>query len=182
MENIWSVSLIQKAWHFASQKHKGQIYGGKEKDSQVEYLSHVGAVTFELMACFAVEKHEGQELALCCSLLHDTIEDTNASFEEIKTLFGEIIANGVLALSKDDSIENKEQKMFDSLCRIKKQSKAVWLVKLADRICNMKEPLEHWSISKRDLYYREAEMIYNELKDASPYLAKRLRLKMDNYK
>jgi len=61
-----------------------------------------------------------------CAILHDTIEDTKFNYDKVKELFGEKIANGVLALTKDESLPTKNEMMLDSLERIKKQPKEVW--------------------------------------------------------
>jgi len=181
MDNVWSITIVQQAWHFASKKHKGQVYGGKSEARQVEYLSHIGSVVFELMNCFAHERAGNQELALCCALLHDTIEDTSASYDEIMGIFGITVADGVMALSKNDSISCKDEKMMDSLARIKTQPPEVWMVKLADRICNMQEPPKEWSFDKKQQYLKEADMINSELKNASKWLSDRLQGKMKKY-
>lgn len=182
MERLWSIETVQKAWQFASKKHKGQLYGGKNEGRQVEYLSHIGSVVFELMNCFALERTSRQELSICCALLHDVIEDTEVCYADLSRLFGKDVADGVQALSKNDTIRCKDEKMMDSLKRIKAQPAEVWLVKLADRICNMQEPPKEWNLQKKLQYLKEAEMIYTELKDASNCLSVRLSDKIETYK
>ena len=127
----------------------------------------------EIIAALNVEKERDGNLAVQCAILHDTIEDTNITFEQIKSEFGEDVASGVLALTKDDSLP-KEVRMSDSLRRIKVQPQEVWMVKLADRITNLQPPPQHWNQEKIIRYREEAIVIYEALKEASPFLASRL--------
>ena len=75
------------------------------------------------------------------------MEDTPATFEEISISFGLEVAEGVLALTKNQDLPKSEQ-MLDSLSRIKDQPKEVKAVKLADRITNLQEPPKYWNKSK----------------------------------
>jgi GTP diphosphokinase / guanosine-3',5'-bis(diphosphate) 3'-diphosphatase len=55
-----------------------------------------------------------------CALFHDSIEDTNTSYNDIKNDFGKEVADGVLALTKNFDLPTKSEQMKDSLQRIKK--------------------------------------------------------------
>lgn len=135
----------------------------------------------EIIAALNEEKKHDGNLAVQCALLHDTIEDTKTTFEEIETEFGLSVANGVLALSKNLELE-KSLQMQDSLRRIKEQPKEIWMVKLADRITNLQAPPHYWKHDKIIRYREEAIEIYEALKDASPFLASRLTSKIEDYK
>ena len=71
--------------------------------------------------------------------------------------------------------------MADSLRRIQKPPREVWIVKLADRTVNMEAAPAHWSMDKRRTYQREATEILQKLGSASPSLAARLREKIARY-
>ncbi|NTU80585.1 MAG: bifunctional (p)ppGpp synthetase/guanosine-3',5'-bis(diphosphate) 3'-pyrophosphohydrolase, partial [Chloroflexales bacterium] len=90
------------------------------------------------------------------------------------------VADGVLALSKDEALP-KDERMPDSLRRIQAQPHAVWLVKLADRIVNMQPPPKHWQGDKIAAYKDEAHAILAALGAASPLLAARLAAKIEAY-
>ena len=116
------------------------------------------------------------------------LEDPGIKYDNLKDEFGIRVADGVHALTKDESIgsdlskqERKKLQMTDSLERIKKQPKEVWMVKLADRITNLQPPPLHWDQEKISNYKQEAKLIYDNLKDASKFLADRLKEKIDNY-
>lgn len=173
---MWSIDELQKVWQLASQLHHGQKYG-----EHVDYLNHIGSVTFEILNSINNEKGMNADLAIKCAILHDSIEDTEQSFEEVKKLFGEQVANGVIALTKNEEIAEKEKMMVDSLSRIKKQPKEIWAVKMADRICNLQEPPNYWTNEKRIKYQMEAQLIHKELRDGNKYLAKRLEMKINDY-
>jgi (p)ppGpp synthase/HD superfamily hydrolase len=173
----WSQDTYIKAYKFAAHAHQGQKVPG----TNLPYIMHLSFVSMEVIAALSVEqKHDGN-LALQCGILHDTIEDTNTTFEQIKTEFGEAVANGVLALTKDNSLA-KHLQMADSLRRIKEQPPEIWMVKLADRISNLQPPPHYWTQDKITRYREEAIEIYEVLKDASPFLASRLANKIEDYK
>lgn len=166
---------ITKAWFFASRIHNGQLYPGE----QLPYLIHLGNVMMEIMA--VSDSLENPELAISCAILHDSIEDTSVGYDEIKKAFGKEIADGVMALTKSDSFETKQEKMLDSLERIKKQPKEIWAVKMADRIANLGEPPHYWEREKVQAYQNEARVILKYLAKGSEPLADRLHLKIDEY-
>ena len=121
------------------------------------------------------------DLAIKCAVLHDSIEDTEQSYEGVKNLFGEEVANGVIALTKNEELVGKETMMLDSLNRIKKQPKEIWAVKMADRICNLYAPPFYWTNEQKSKYQKEAQLIYSELKEGNKYLAERLEKKINDY-
>jgi (p)ppGpp synthase/HD superfamily hydrolase len=120
-------------------------------------------------------------LAVQCALLHDVIEDTGVTVDQISAAFGEQVAQGVLALSKDDTLPQARQ-MPDSLERIRQQPVEVWMVKLADRIANLSPPPHYWTREKRERYRQEALDIHAALHQASASLGQRLLAKIDEYK
>lgn len=158
--------------------HNGQIVLG----TGIPYINHIGLVAMEAMAAVA---HDPAivfpDLLVLCAVLHDTIEDTSTTYEEITALFGTDVANGVQALSKSSSLPSKEEKMKDSLERIRQQPNEIWMVKLADRITNLQPPPNHWSTEKISRYKQEAETILSELGGASAFLSERLREKNVSY-
>jgi (p)ppGpp synthase/HD superfamily hydrolase len=121
-----------------------------------------------------------EDLAVLCALLHDTLEDTEITFDDVAGAFGSEVAAGVQALTKDESLPREEQ-MADSLVRIKRQPKQVWMVKLADRITNLQEPPHYWNQDKRQAYRAEAWTILTELRDGDALLAGRLERKIQDY-
>ncbi|MDN3641796.1 HD domain-containing protein [Lutimonas halocynthiae] len=166
----------QKAIKFAGEKHDNQKVPG----SQSSYLAHLSNVAMEIMVAAQHTDNFDQVFAVQVALLHDVLEDTSTTYDELQSVFGKKIADGVLALSKDETLK-AEARIPDSLSRIKKQPKEVWAVKLADRISNMQEPPEHWDKNKRMTYLKMAGIILFELKGGNAYLEKRLEQKIIDY-
>jgi len=168
--NFWRQDAYAKAYRFAADVHNGQLLPGTE----LPYLVHVTLVAMEIVAALQYENDHDAELAVQCALLHDVIEDTATTYGEVYETFGVQVADGVLALSKDEKL-TKEDRMADSLRRIRIQPREVWMVKMADRITNLHPPFpSHWSRPRIDAYRQEAVAIHGALAESSPYLAERM--------
>jgi len=178
----WSIEQLMTAWRLVARLHDGQKYGGPEPEEYVEYLNHIGGVVFEVLNALQHEKDINADLAIHCALLHDTIEDTEMTYEGVREKFGLEVADGVLALTKNDDIEGKREKMLDSLSRIRQQPREVAMVKMADRIVNLQAPPFYWDKKKKEAYRNEAILIHEQLKGASDYLAGRLAEKIEVYR
>lgn len=174
---IWDQDKYQQAWNFSSEIHNGQTLPA----SDIPYINHLGLVAMEATATVAHEAIDNPNLLVLCALLHDAIEDTDATYEDIESRFGRDIADGVLALTKNTQLPSKPEQMKDSLRRITLQPKEVWMVKLCDRITNLQSPPSYWSKAKIAAYQSEARLILEALGEASPFLAQRLAAKISNY-
>ncbi|ACA98726.1 MULTISPECIES: HD domain-containing protein [Cyanophyceae] len=174
---IWDQDKYQKAWNFASNAHNGQKLPG----SDIPYINHLGLVAMEATATVAHERIDNPNILVLCALLHDVIEDTSTTFEDVKRDFGIEIADGVLALTKNTELPSKFEQMKDSINRIQLQPKEVWMVKLCDRITNLQPPPMHWDKVKIATYQSEAQFILEQLGEASPFLAQRLIVKISDY-
>ena len=172
----WSQEKFKTAFRFAAEAHNGQLFPGTD----LPYIMHLSFVAAEILACMNYEKNHDADFALQLALLHDTIEDTPITFIKLKKEFGEKIAQGVLALTKNKLLPKKDR-IADSMNRIKNQPKEVWIVKLADRITNLAPPPPNWSKSRIIHYRKDSVIIHNSLKEASLYLNKRLENKINEY-
>ena len=170
--------LYQKAIKFAGEKHREQKVPG----TNANYLLHISNVAMEVLLAYNFDNSFDINFAIQAAILHDTIEDTDTNYEEIKQMFGEPVAKAVQALTKDEKLLSKEERMKDSLARINQLQKEVGIVKIADRITNLQTPPEHWSKSKIIKYYEEAKLISSTLANKNEYLNKRLELKIKEYK
>lgn len=177
----WSPDIFHKAWEFSTRCHSGQTYGGAREGERVEYINHIASVAMEIAWALQSDPNANGALAVQCALLHDTIEDTDATYDVICDAFGKSVADGVLALSKDPTLPTKAEQIQDSLNRIKQQPREIWMVKLADRITNLYHPPYYWNNEKILSYRDEAVLIYNELHTANIGLAIRLQEKIDLY-
>ncbi|WP_405410466.1 HD domain-containing protein [Maribacter sp. Asnod1-A12] len=169
--------LYQEAMKFAGEKHSKQKVPGTNSN----YLLHISNVAMEVLIAYNFENKFDIDFAIQTAILHDTIEDTRTDFEEIKNKFGEKIAEAVDALTKDEKLPSKQEKMMDSLTRINNLQKEVGLVKLADRITNLQNPPSYWSVDKIKRYCEEAKLISRTLSDKNIYLNRRLDAKIAEY-
>lgn len=174
---MYSPDRYVEAMRFAAAKHNGQ----KEPGHDLPYLVHVVSVAAEVIAALPTTKLANPDLAVVCALLHDTVEDTGTPLEEVAAKFGDDVAAGVSALTKNDKLPKPDQ-MPDSLRRIREQPPEIAVVKLADRIINLSEPPHYWKTDKRLKYRDEAITIADTLGYASPYLDARIRARIERYK
>ena len=171
IENLEDVIL------FAADAHKEQ----KMFEPDVPYITHVFGVASNVLEAY----HNGEEkfdldYALKVAILHDTIEDTDVCYGMLAEKYGDEVALGVQALSKNPSIE-KSDRMKDCRVRIKECRKEVAIVKLADRVFNMRCAPASWNDEKLQKYLDEAQMICDELGSANKYLKEKLDNRMNSY-
>ena len=171
-------SVYQKTIKFATSKHLEQ--NQNVPGTNLPYVVHLSNVAMEIF--LAAQNCAGFDLnfAIQLALLHDTVEDTTTTLEELEIEFGKDIAEGVSALTKNDGL-SKSEAMTDSLNRIKKLRKEAWAVKLADRITNLQAPPGHWDNAKKAAYLNEAIKISEELKGGNSFLENRLQTKIIEY-
>ena len=149
-------ALIAKAFAFGDAMHEGQY-----RKSGEPYFTHPVAVATIL----AQQQHD--DATLITALLHDTIEDTRASFDEVAATFGDDVAtlvDGVTKLTKLQlsSSATKQAENFRKLIIATSKDVRVTLVKLADRLHNMRT-IGVMSPEKQALKARETMDIYAPL-------------------
>lgn len=169
--------LYQKAMKFAGEKHFDQQVPG----TTANYLLHISNVAMEVLTAYSFGEAFDIDFAIQVAILHDTLEDTPTDYEELSTTFGEAIAVAVQALTKDEKLSSKRERMLDSLQRINHLQNEVGLVKLADRITNLQPPPSYWDGNKIASYLEEARLIAEALKDKNEYLVTRLNRKIKEY-
>jgi len=176
-ENIQSI--YQKTILFAAEKHSriNQLVPGTD----LPYMVHLSNVAMEILIAASNTDDFNLKLAIQLALLHDVLEDTGTTENELEEKFGTIILVYVKALTKNKKELPKEERMIDSLNRIKKLPKEVWAVKLADRITNLQPPPKHWNNEKIQNYKNEAVLICETLKGSNQYLENRLMIKIKEY-
>jgi guanosine-3',5'-bis(diphosphate) 3'-pyrophosphohydrolase len=145
--------LVQRAYLYAREKHSGQV-----RKSGEPYIGHPVEV-----AHFAADLRMDVS-CLCAALLHDVVEDTETTEEEIRDLFGEEIAFLVGSLTKISKLkfESKEHAQAENIRKLviaMSQDIRVVLIKLADRLHNM-YTLEHMSESGQQRIAQETLEIY----------------------
>jgi guanosine-3',5'-bis(diphosphate) 3'-pyrophosphohydrolase len=171
-----AIGLVLKAIRFSAEKHNDQ----RRKDSKSSpYINHPIQVAETLYSVGGVR----DEALITAAILHDTIEDTDATPEEIRREFGEEILGLVLEVTDDKSLPKEVRKQLQIENSAHKSPRAK-LLKLADKICNVRDivnsPPADWSLKRRREYLlwtekviqgvrgsnRELEALYNDLLSA----------------
>ncbi len=181
MQTPWNQDEYARACRFAAKAHATAAKTKWVKGTRdVPYIVHPCLVSMEVMAALHAEPGHDGDLAVVCSLLHDVAEDTPVTLEQIRAEFGERVADGVGALTKNRRLRQSLQ-MADCLHRIRQQPQEVWMVKLADRIANLQNVPRGWHMDRTSRYRQEAILIHDNLSPASAFLAQRLRVRIERY-
>jgi guanosine-3',5'-bis(diphosphate) 3'-pyrophosphohydrolase len=92
---------------------------------------------------------------LAAAILHDTLEDTETSRRELERKFGARIAALVSEVTDDKSLPKQRRKQLQ-IDRAPMKSKGAALIKIADKICNLRDlrdsPPKHWTVERRRIY------------------------------
>jgi GTP diphosphokinase / guanosine-3',5'-bis(diphosphate) 3'-diphosphatase len=150
------LSLIRKAWEFCVQHHEGQMRASGEP-----YIIH----PLEVAEVLAEMKLDAT--AIAAALLHDSVEDTPATNEEIQADFGDQVAHIVEGVTKIDKIQfaNREDRQAENVRKMllaMVSDVRVVLIKLADRLHNMRT-LQHLQPDRQEAIARETQDIYAPL-------------------
>jgi GTP pyrophosphokinase len=150
------IPLIRKAWEFCVRHHEGQTRASGEP-----YIIH----PLEVAEVLAEMKMDATSIA--AGLLHDSVEDTPATNEEIAAGFGEQVAHIVEGVTNIDKIEfaNREDRQAENVRKMllaMVSDVRVVLIKLADRLHNMRT-LEHLRPERQESIARETLEIYAPL-------------------
>ena len=155
--NFIDVDKLKKAYEFAESAHATQ-----KRHSGDPYISHPIAVANIL----AELRLDGPTITT--ALLHDTIEDTNITYQDVETKFGKEIADLVDGVTKLSKLENQGKEItlgenFRKLILATAKDIRVLLVKLADRLHNMRTISSISSDEKRIRIAKETMEIYSPL-------------------
>ena len=167
MENIGNpLGAFAKAVAFAADKHRNQ----RRKDAEASpYINHPIALANVLANEGGVE----DVTVLCAAVLHDTIEDTDTTSEELQAIFGPKVASVVMEVTDDKSLEKslRKQRQVEHAPHISKEAK---LVKLADKISNLRDiiasPPADWSAERKQTYFEWAAKVVAGVRGVHPGL------------
>jgi guanosine-3',5'-bis(diphosphate) 3'-pyrophosphohydrolase len=153
-------ALVLRALAFAAHKHRDQ----RRKDAgRSPYINHPIA----LADLLANEAGIGDVEVLCGALLHDTVEDTETTSEELERHFGPAIAAIVMDVTDDKRLPKAERKRLQVEHAPHANGKAK-LVKLADKICNLRDiveaPPRGWPLERRQAYFDWAKQLVDRIR------------------
>ena len=146
------VHLIVNAAAFAAHKHRHQT---RKNAARTPYINHPLALARILTAEAGLDDAE----VIAAAILHDTIEDTETTVDELKAEFGERIASIVAEVTDDKRLPKEERKRLqvEHAPHLSREAK---LVKLADKIANLRDvdsdPPHKWDTARRLRYFEWA--------------------------
>jgi guanosine-3',5'-bis(diphosphate) 3'-pyrophosphohydrolase len=163
------ISLILKALEFAALKHRDQ----RRKDAQASpYINHPIALANVL----AREGEVTDPVVLAAALLHDTLEDTQTTPAELRDSFGETVARIVEEVTDDKTLPKAERKRRQ-VEHAESLSREAKLVKLADKICNVRDVAAHppakWDLARRREYFDWAKEVIDQIRGIHPVLERK---------
>jgi guanosine-3',5'-bis(diphosphate) 3'-pyrophosphohydrolase len=160
------LKTLMRALEFAASKHKDQ----RRKDADASpYINH----PITLAGILVNEGHVTDLATICGALLHDTIEDTKTTREELEAAFGAEIAGIVVEVTDDKGLGKQERKQaqIDHAPHLSTRAKAV---KLADKIANLRDvaacPPPDWPLERRQGYFDWARRVIDGLRGSHPIL------------
>jgi len=160
------MNRLISALAFAAHKHRDQ----RRKDAVASpYINHPIALANVLTNEGGID----DERVLIAAVLHDTVEDTETSEQELIREFGQEIASIVLEVTDDQLLPTAERKRLqvEHASTLSHQAK---LVKLADKICNLRDiatsPPFGWSVVRKQEYFDWAKSVIDGLRGVHPVL------------
>ncbi|MCS6992468.1 MAG: HD domain-containing protein [Anaerolineales bacterium] len=157
------------AVHFAAFKHRDQ----RRKDQALSpYINHPLEVARLLWEVGSVR----EEATLIAAILHDTIEDTDTTPDDIRQTFGEDVLGLVLEVTDDKSLPKarRKQLQIETAPHLSLRAK---LIKLADKISNVYDllhsPPRRWSLERKQRYLLWTEQVVTGLRGVNPALEHR---------
>lgn len=152
--------MLARALRFAAHKHRDQ----RRKDAGASpYINH----PIELLWILTEEAGIDCTEVLCAAVLHDTIEDTETSAEELRANFGQDVCDIVLAVTDDKALAKAERKR-QQVRRAASARHEARLVKLADKIANLRDLSQHpprdWDDARRVAYCNWAREVIDQLR------------------
>ena len=147
-----AVLSMTKAFDFAARKHTDHRRKGKREEP---YINHLAEVARAL-----ADATDGDDLELVLAgLLHDTIEDTGTTYDELVSEFGTVVADLVTEVTDDKSLEKTERKRRQVETAPSKSDRAK-MIKIADKTSNLQSMIESppsdWSPERKAGYFEWA--------------------------
>jgi guanosine-3',5'-bis(diphosphate) 3'-pyrophosphohydrolase len=161
--------IVLKAAEFAALKHRDQ----RRKDANASpYINH----PISLARILHEEGDVSDPLVLAAALLHDTIEDTDTTYQELRGQFGSKIADMVEEVSDVGWLRKRSRKRLQ-IAKALQLSQGARLVKLADKIANLRDvigsPPPDWSLERKREYFDWTKEIVDRIRGTNARLERR---------
>lgn len=169
LTNEADLKLLIKALTFAAAKHRNQRR--KNVDAS-PYINH----PISLVNILCNEVHITDINVICSALLHDTVEDTETTAEELAIEFGQEISSIVMEVTDDKSIAIRQKRKQLQVEHAPHISEPAKLLKLADKISNLRDlavdPPVNWSLRRQREYFDWAKQVIDQLRGTHAELEK----------
>jgi (p)ppGpp synthase/HD superfamily hydrolase len=156
---------ITEAFDFAAQAHTGQSRKGQAAEP---YVNHVADVAARL-----ARSPSASEAMIIAALLHDTVEDTDRTIDEIEVRFGSEVARYVAEVTDDMSLDKVERRRRQ-VQEAQRKSDGAKRIKLADKASNLTalagSPPHLWSVERKREYLAWAREVADGLRGVDPLL------------
>jgi guanosine-3',5'-bis(diphosphate) 3'-pyrophosphohydrolase len=162
------MEIVLRAAAFAAEKHRKQ----RRKDAEASpYINHPIQIAYIL-----VEADIEDPIVLAAALLHDTVEDTQTTLDELEIVFGYEVARIVDECTDDKELDKLERKQAQ-IDRAAKLSPRAKLVKIADKIHNVSDidgaPPAGWSLDRKRDYFDWAKQVVDRMRGTNAALESR---------
>jgi len=158
--------LVTRAADFAARRHVAQRRKGVAGDPYLNHLVEVAA-----LLAGATDGHDAALVA--AGLLHDTLEDTDTTYEELETRFGADVALLVSEVTDDKSLPKAERKRRQ-IATASAKSERARMLKIADKVSNVRalavSPPADWDIARIAEYIEWAESVVAECRGLNAVL------------
>ncbi len=165
-------AMVQKAAIFASQAHEGKV----RKGTKIPYIIH------PLETAAIVSGLTGDEAVICAALLHDVIEDTQVTYEELLEQFGNRVA-GLVRFESEDKSKSWQERKAETIRHLENASREAKMICLGDKLSNLRSTAadrmmkgeEVWKKfretdkRKHEWYYREILGQLSEFSETPAY-------------
>jgi GTP diphosphokinase / guanosine-3',5'-bis(diphosphate) 3'-diphosphatase len=161
-----SLLLFARALDFAARKHAHQRRKGELAEPYINHLAEVARL-------LAAATQGRDAIVTVAGILHDTLEDTATTYDELAAEFGSEIADLVREVSDDTTKTRAERKRLQIL-HAAKSSKRAKMIKLADKTSNLhsivNSPPDGWDLARKKEYFDWARRVVEGCRGVSPYL------------
>jgi len=158
--------LVARAYHFAADRHVGQRRKGEAAEPYMNHLTEVAELVARATGGTDVD-------LIVAAVLHDTVEDTETSFEDIAARFGGRVAALVAEVTDDQTLPKAERKRLQ-VEHAAHASQGAKVIKLADKTSNLRamadSPPRNWSEARRAEYLEWGRQVVNNCRGANPWL------------
>jgi GTP diphosphokinase / guanosine-3',5'-bis(diphosphate) 3'-diphosphatase len=168
-KNVDPLSLVLRAAQFAAHKHRDQ----RRKDERASpYINH----PLDLARILREEGAIDDPGVIAAALLHDTLEDTETDYQELRGQFGPLVADMVVEVTDTKWLQTGSRKRLQ-VSKATKSSEGAKLIKLADKISNLRDVISNppagWSEERKRAYFDWAKEVVDNVRGANAKLEKR---------